>query len=155
MPAVVVVASRALAAWSPRRWLAAALAATLVLLALAVPTALIATPWFGREIPPTWWAWPVAVATAAMSGLLLATYVDVDRRIATAGVDAKRAGVGGLLSFFAVGCPVCNKLVLAALGTTGALNWFAPVQPLLAVAALALVSWALARRLAGEVRCRL
>ena len=54
------------------------------------------------------------------------------------------ATVGGLVSFFAVGCPVCNKLVLLALGASGAVSWFAPVQPVLAVASVALMAWALA-----------
>ena len=61
--------------------------------------------------------------------------------------------MAGLLSFFAVGCPVCNKLVVAALGTTGAVEVFAPVQPLLAVASVALLAVALRRRLATRSAC--
>ena len=51
----------------------------------------------------------------------------------------RRGGIAGLLSFFAVGCPVCNKLVIVALGTTGTLQWFEPVQPMLAVASIVLL----------------
>jgi hypothetical protein len=58
-----------------------------------------------------------------------------------------------LLSFFAVGCPICNKVVVVALGTSGALSWFAPVQPYLGVVALGLLAWALRVRLRGEVAC--
>jgi len=155
MPHVIAAPLHALAGWSRRRWLAALVGTLLALAVLAVPTALVATPWFGREIPPTWWAWPVAAATAALSGLLLATYVDADRGSGGAGAEARGGGLAALLSFFAVGCPVCNKLVLAALGTGGALTWFAPLQPLLAIAALALVGWALLRRLSAAESCRL
>lgn len=47
---------------------------------------------------------------------------------------------GGLLSYFAIGCPVCNKLVVLALGSSGAISWFAPLQPLLAVASVGLLA---------------
>jgi hypothetical protein len=67
--------------------------------------------------------------------------------------DAKTGGIGGLLSFFAVGCPVCNKIVLLALGTTGARQWFEPFQPVLAVLSLALLSYALWSRLSSMDVC--
>ena len=61
--------------------------------------------------------------------------------------------IGGLATFFAVGCPVCNKLVLLALGTSGALNMFAPIQPIIGVGSLvilaATVRWSLRRRAEG------
>ena len=60
---------------------------------------------------------------------------------------------GTLLSFFAVGCPVCNKLVLLALGTSGAMSFFAPLQPILAVASIGLMAYAVRTRLRGEVAC--
>ena len=72
-----------------------------------------------------------------------------------AGLDrpSRFGSLGGLLSFFAVGCPICNKVVVIALGTSGALTWFAPVQPYLGVFALGLLAWALRVRLRGEVAC--
>lgn len=135
-------------AWGPRRWLVAIAAATFALLFLTVPTALVETPWFGREIEPTWWAWPVAILTALAAGLLAASYVSDP-----GGPKLRSAGAGGLLAYFAVGCPVCNKLVLIALGSGGAMTWFAPIQPLLAVGALLLIGWALLHRLRRETVC--
>jgi hypothetical protein len=67
--------------------------------------------------------------------------------------DQRRGTVGGLLSFLAIGCPTCNKLVLLALGSSGAITWFEPLQPVLAVGGIALLGWALRRRLASEVSC--
>jgi hypothetical protein len=141
--------------WSARRWWAAVVAAALTVLVVGIPTVLIPNPLFGREIPPTWWAWPALLVTAVLSGLVLATYV---RSGAVAPADetasGSRAGaVGGFLAYLAVGCPVCNKLALIALGYTGALQWFAPVQPVLAVGGIALLAYALRRRLAGELAC--
>jgi hypothetical protein len=126
-------------------------------LVVAVPTAMIPTPIFGREVGVTWWSWPVLIVTATLSGLVFATYVR-ERGSAsdpTLGEDRpSRFGVaGGVLTFFAVGCPVCNKIVLLALGASGPLTWFAPLQPLLAVAAVGLLGYSLTARLAGERAC--
>jgi hypothetical protein len=138
--------------WPGRRWAIAVVVASATVPAIAVPTALIPTRWFGRDIAPTWWAWPVLALTAALAGLVVATYVAAP---AAQPAKASRSGtLGGLLTFLAVGCPVCNKVALLALGTSGALRWFAPAQPILALAGLALLAFALQRRLAGERACR-
>lgn len=143
---------RAVTAWPSRRWVAALLGAVITVASIALPTAMIANPVFGRAVPVTAWAWPALLVAAALSGLLLATYV---RHPDPAGQLAARTGVAGAaLTFFAVGCPVCNKLVLVLLGTSGAMQWFAPVQPVLAVGAIGLLAWALRARLRGEAACR-
>jgi hypothetical protein len=141
-----------LGGWSLRRWLAAATAAVAFALLVAIPTDLVDTPVFGREIPPTWWAWPALVVSSVLGGLLVATYVAGP---AQPDVAATRRGgwVGSLLTYFAVGCPVCNKLVLLALGSAGAVAWFEPVQPVLQLVAVGLLAWALRRRLLGELSC--
>ena len=54
---------------------------------------------------------------------------------------------GGFVSFLAVGCPVCNQAVVALVGTSGALSWWAPVQPVVGLLAIALLVHALRRRL--------
>lgn len=61
--------------------------------------------------------------------------------------------LGDCFSAFAVGCPVCNKLVMAALGASGALFIWAPLQPVVAVAALALLGYTFLRRVRGELVC--
>jgi hypothetical protein len=68
---------------------------------------------------------------------------------------SKLGMAGAVVSFFAVGCPVCNKLVLLALGTSGAITWFAPIQGYLALASVALMAVALRARLRGEIACAL
>jgi hypothetical protein len=125
-------------------------------LLLGIPTDLVDTPVFGRSVPPTPWAWPVLLVTSALTGLLAATYVAPTARSATTTVDdGVRTGLAAeLLAFFAVGCPVCNKLALVALGTSGAMQWFAPLQPFLAVAGIGLLGWVLRRRLTAATACR-
>ncbi|MEX0847318.1 MAG: hypothetical protein WD023_06020 [Ilumatobacteraceae bacterium] len=144
--------------WPARRWLVAGGAAVGTALLIGLPTDVIPNPVFGRPVPVTWWSYPVLVVTAVLAGLVVATYVrdpaTADPTTADLAEPTPRtASVGGLLSFFAVGCPVCNKIVIVALGTTGARRWFEPVQPLLAAASIVLLAWALRSRLRAENAC--
>lgn len=61
--------------------------------------------------------------------------------------------IGTFGAWFAIGCPVCNKLALLALGYSGAITYFAPLQPWLAGASVALLLVGLVVRLSGEVAC--
>ncbi|WP_199907401.1 hypothetical protein [Nocardioides terrigena] len=141
-----------LVAWPARRWLVALAATAVFVLLVAVPTDLVDTPVFGREIPPTWWAWPALLVSSLLGGLLTATYVRAPSQPDRA--SSRRGGwVGGLLTYFAVGCPVCNKLVLLALGSAGAITWFEPFQPVLQGVAVLVLLWALRSRLLGELSC--
>lgn len=137
--------------WTVTHWTTAILGAVSTFLLLGLPTDVIDNPVFGRAIDETPWSMPVLVATSVLAGLLLGTYVGVP----FARGSARTGSLGGLFAFFAIGCPVCNKLVLIALGTTGAMNYFAPVQPYLAVAGLALLMWAFVRRTGGAESCPL
>ncbi len=143
---------RALAGWSARHWTVAAVAAVAAALALGLPTDVVPNPLYTRMTPVQWWNYPVLAASSLLIGLTAATYVRnrvVDLR------GGRRTAGGGLLSLFAIGCPVCNKLVVLALGASGALRLFAPIQPLLALASLGLVAWALWVRLGSATACPL
>lgn len=144
--------------WDARRWTAALVAAVASFVVLGVPTAIIPNPVFARQIEAPAWTVPSLVVTSVLAGLLLATYVRAAGEARTPADEAtsdetRSFTVGGLLSFFAIGCPTCNKLVLLALGSSGAITWFEPVQPVLAVAGIGVLVWALRRRLEGEVAC--
>lgn len=142
----------AVSRWPVRRWWVVLGASALVAAVIAVPTAMVQNPLFVRMTPPTWWSWPVLAATALLGGLLTATYV----RTGDGATQVGRSGAaGGVLGWLEVGCPVCNKLVVLVVGVSGALRFWAPVQPALAVASVALLGWALYRRLRGELTCRL
>ncbi|NIR41534.1 MAG: hypothetical protein GWN79_26675, partial [Actinobacteria bacterium] len=83
--------------------------------------------------------------TAALIGIILAIRPDAPNvRDET---DQNRTMWGGFVSFLAVGCPVCNQAVVALVGTSGALSWWAPVQPVVGLAAVALLVHTLRRRL--------
>ena len=132
---------------SPRYLLALPLTTAIAALAIGIPTDVLPNPWFTRMTPVRTLdlvLWPL---TSLAVGALAATFALPSTRRGGRVLGASAGG--GLLSVFAVGCPVCNKLVVLALGFSGALTYFAPVQPILGVAALVLTLALLRRRIAG------
>lgn len=113
---------------------------------IGVPTDVLPNPWFTRMTPIRVFDYLFWVTNSVLTGVLLATYL-LPRRTQS-NVATASAGTG-LLTVFAVGCPICNKLVVSLLGISGALNYFAPIQPLLGIAGLATASIAIGVRLRG------
>lgn len=113
--------------------------------AVAVPTAVIHTPFFTRMTPATTWSYVFLVVPALLAGPLLASYVVPLRPAACS--PRRRTLAGGVLSYLAVGCPICNKLIVAILGVSGALTYFQPLQPVLGGAAVLLLAYSLWLRL--------
>jgi hypothetical protein len=149
--------------------------AALSALAYGLVAAIIPNPVFGRQIPPEPFAVAVWLLSAPLMGIIGATYssawapatrplVILGREGAgsvstpTASRDDDRAtwlgGVASFGAFLAIGCPVCNKLALVLLGTSGALSIWAPIQPILGAASLLLLAataaWRLRLRASGE-----
>lgn len=120
-----------------------ALGATAAALLLCLPTALIPNPLFTRIIPPRLVDYLIFGATVALTALFAATFAWPAR----CPLPERRLTVGGLLSFFAVGCPTCNKIVLLFPGTSGAVQWFQPLQPLFGLVGIILLAWAPVARL--------
>ena len=130
----------ALKNWSKQRWLLAILSSIITGLVIALPTAIIENPIFGRHIAVTF----CSIATYIRNESIL----DEDKSL-------KLGTAGALFSFLAVGCPVCNKIALIALGYSGAIKYFAPVQPYLAILGVVILSYALIKRLDGEIACKI
>ena len=135
-----------------------------VLVGFGAASAIIPNPVFGRSIPPEPFAIVVWLVSAPLGGLIAATYVVAPSRIdapplvmnAISPVDvatqrtaggATLASVGGFAAFLAIGCPLCNKVALVLLGTSGALSVFAPIQPLIGAVSVVLLAVTLAWRL--------
>lgn len=175
-PGILASIPMALAAWTRRQWITALGASMGLGLAMGLSTVLIPNRVFGRQVPSLAWNYPVWVIVSILSGMIAATYIDVegatsreapeDRFVdadSTITVEARSEGArsakfgsaGAILGWFAVGCPVCNKIALIALGYSGAMQWFAPAQPFLAAVAIALSATALAMRLRGQILCPL
>ncbi len=133
------------ATW-PRAVLFGAIAAVLI----AVPSDLIDTPIFGRPVAVRWIDYVILAITSALIGLIFAIRPEAagSSELAEA---TERQGTGtiwsGFVSFLAVGCPVCNQAVVALVGVGGALSWWAPVQPVVGLLAVALLLYTLRKRL--------
>ncbi len=126
-----------------RRFIAVSVLGTAAVAALiGIPTDVLANPWYTRMTAITteqyvWW-----VVVSLLSGMLLATYAMGGARA------APHSGLGsGFLGYLAIGCPICNKLIVAVLGVSGALSYFAPLQPLLGLLAVLLAAVGLLVRL--------
>ena len=145
-----------LRSWPARRWIVALLAGIAAALFIGVPTGIVHTSFYTRMTPVLWWNYLVWALSAVLVGLTAGTYVRV-REVAEARVpDRSRRTIGAtLLSTFAVGCPICNKLVVGLIGVSGALSYWAPLQPLLGVLSVGLLATGLVVRLRGAAACPL
>ena len=141
------------AGWPLRRWLAALGSTLLAALVMGVPTGIVQTSFYTRMTPVTWWNYPVWAASALLIGLIAATYVRAGTPRLEAPDRSRRTIGATLLTTFAVGCPICNKLVVGLIGVSGALNYWAPLQPILGLFSVGLLVTGLTVRLRGAVLC--
>ncbi len=120
--------------------------------ALGTVAALWENPLFVRMTP----AGDLEVVLLGLLSVLLGPYVAIRRPFCS----AKTAGVGGVLGFIGVACPVCNKVLLLLFGGDLLLTYFEPVRVyvaavgVLVVAAAVAREWVLARRQSIEAAMR-
>jgi hypothetical protein len=129
----------------PTTWIRAIPYAIVAAVVIAIPSDLIDTRLFGRPVEPRAIDYLILAITAALIGTILA--IRPEQLTLRDEEDQTRTIWGGFVSFLAVGCPVCNQAVVALVGTSGALSWWAPVQPIVGLAAIALLVHTLRRRL--------
>lgn len=131
----------------PKTWVLAVPYGLLAALFIGIPSDLIDNPIFGRPVPIRTIDYVIWGITAVLIGLVFAIRLPKSHAEEEEKSDIRTAW-SGFASFLAVGCPVCNQFVVAAVGTSGALSWWAPVQPVVGAVAIGLVLWALRKRLA-------
>ena len=120
--------------------------------ALGTVAVLWENPLFVRMTP----AGDLEIVFLGLLSVLLGIYVAIRRPFCS----AKTAGVGGVLGFIGVACPVCNKILLLLFGGELLLTYFEPVRlyvaavGVLAVAAATAREWVLIHRLpAAALAC--
>ena len=106
-----------------RSWIIAIIGVGVILVLIGIPTVIFDNPFFTRMTPVRPQDYVIWIITGLLAGLIIGTYT-----LGTGGRSEGKVISGGFLSFLAVGCPICNKLVLLLLGTSGALTYFAPFQ---------------------------
>lgn len=142
--------SSLLATLDRRFWLAAAAGTVVGLVVLGVPTAVVPNPFFVRMTPTGPWDVGIWLTSAPLIGLTLATFVAKPQRVtvdphgARGGAPTSIAGIG---AFLAIGCPICNKVVVGLLGISGATTIFGPLQPVIGLTSVALLGVTLIYRL--------
>ncbi len=133
--------SQALRLFGPRGWFVAALGTVTALVAIGIPAAIVSSPFFIRMIPTRPQDYVIWVVSALLVGLIAGTYAS-----RAPSNNQGKVFSGGMLSFLAVGCPICNKLVVLMLGTSGALTFFGPAQIYIGLASLGLLAWTFSLR---------
>lgn len=108
----------------------------------AIPTAIIPNQFFARMTPVRAQDYVFLVASSALIGLIFSTFGLPKTTVSC----QNRVVGGGLLSTLAIGCPICNHVVVALIGISGALTYWAPLQPLVGVAAVVILLWTLRKR---------
>jgi hypothetical protein len=132
---------RAMRRFSPVAWTVVVMATVGSLVVIGMPTRIIDNPFFIRMTPVRTQDYVFWAISAPLIGLIAGTFV-----ASRAMRHQQRVLSGGVLSFLAVGCPVCNKLVVLLIGTSGALTFFAPAQFFIGLASVALLASTLAVR---------
>lgn len=142
--------------WPPKRWAAAIAIAALLAILIGIPTGVVSNPLYHRMTPTTWWDYPVWAISALLGGLTAATYLRREQpEIEIQARRVSRRSLGAtVFAGLAVGCPICNKAVVALVGISGALNYWAPLQPLIGILSVGLLAAGLIIRLRGEIVCR-
>lgn len=143
------------ATFDRRFWLAAIALTVVALVLLGVPTAVVPNPFFTRMTPTQPLDVVFWLSSSVLMGLTFATFVArprdavVDPHGGMGGAPTSLAGIG---AFLAIGCPICNKIVVGLLGVSGALTVFAPIQPLIGFTSVVLLGGTLAYRLRQRTR---
>jgi predicted membrane protein len=117
---------------SLRQWAKGTTVALLAFLSLGTVSALWSNPLFMRMTPVGGWEIGLLGALSMLVGLYVAI-----RRPACAD---HTAGVGGVLGFLGIACPVCNKILLLLFGGELLLTYFEPVRIYVAAAGTAILA---------------
>ena len=113
--------------------------AAVTFVVLGTVTALWENPLFFRMTPAGEWEIGLLGFLALLSGI----YVVIRRPFCS----SKTVGVGGLLGFLGVACPICNKLLLLAFGSELLLTYFEPVRIYVTALGIIIVAWAVVHEL--------
>jgi predicted membrane protein len=114
-------------------------------LIIGIPTVLIPNSFYTRMVPTSPQDYVIWVLSVVLLGPVLAlAFLFPDpaskETLRAIGSGNIRAASGGILSFLSVGCPICNKIIVALLGVSGAMSIFNPIRPFLGIAAVVILA---------------
>ncbi|MFA4820019.1 MAG: hypothetical protein WC613_03630 [Candidatus Aenigmatarchaeota archaeon] len=115
------------------------LAALSIFAAFGIITVLLPNDIFIRMTPVYFYDYIFLVLTSVLSGTYIGLWYYMKKTQTKCNYAATGGAVGGFLSF---GCAICNKLLILFLGLSGVAAYFMPIQPILGVISLILLSYA-------------
>lgn len=94
-------------------------------------------PLFTRMTPAGGWE----IGLLSLQSVLLGLYATIWRPTCS----IRTAGVGGVLNFLGIACPVCNKVLLLLFGWNALMTYFEPLRLYLALLGVIVTAFALGR----------
>ncbi len=113
--------------------------ALVIFAAFGIITVLLPNGIFIRMSPVYFYDYIFLVLTALLSGAYIGLWYYTKKTQTKCNYAATGGAVGGFLSF---GCAICNKILILLLGVTGVVTYFMPLQPVLGIISLILLSYA-------------
>ncbi len=105
---------------------------------LGTVAALWKNPLFIRMMPPTGFEIALLLAQSVLVGAYMAA--------PAAACSTRTASIGNVLSFLGIACPICNKLLVLALGPALLMQYFEPIRLYVGIIGVGLVAFALWRK---------
>ncbi len=118
----------------PKKVFAGLLTAVLVFVTVGTVTAVWDNPFFIRMTPGGDFELTLLFLLSILSGVYVA--------IRAPSCSVKKAGVGGVLGFIGIACPVCNKILMLLFGGELLLAYFEPIRVYVAALGVLVVGWA-------------
>lgn len=140
--------------WLRSRWVVAAFATLLAVAGLATVGDLLPGTRFaafsGPGAPVPWWDYPLVAITAVLTGLIIASYIGAPIGAEATLCDTRWPFLGLAGTALATGPSSGDNLLTQLFAGTSPALLANVVQPVLGIAAAALLAWALATRLSRE-----
>ena len=112
--------------------------------ALGTVTALWDNPMFIRMVP----AGPLEIGLLAAQSFLIGIYFAIPKQVCS----GRAMGVGCVLAFLGIACPICNKILLFVIGSELLLVYFEPVRIYVAAVGFLVTAFAMWLKWATDMR---
>lgn len=109
-----------------------------------ITTALLKTKYYMRMISNTALDYFFLISSSILLGIYVGVHYYKKNNINKCNTITATGGIG---SFFAFACPVCNKLLIFLFGATALMTYFEPYRPVLGFASISLLVGAIYWRL--------
>jgi hypothetical protein len=119
---------------SPKRIATGAVVAVATFGILGTVSALWQNPIFIRMTP----VGGFEITFLALLSFLSGVYVIIRRSLCS----NNKVGVGGLLGFLGIACPICNKILVMAFGSQALLTYYEPIRIYVAAIGVVVTGWA-------------